>query len=64
MHARRDRRIDHIYRLRCRECGAEGFAELGGEKEQRAEQGASVEVPCGQCGRIQPHTPVIPEADP
>lgn len=60
MHARKDRRIDHLYRLRCTECEAERFAELGGDSQNRAEAGEDVDVRCGKCRKIRGHEVVAP----
>lgn len=60
MHARSDRRSDHIYRVKCRACGAEHLPELGGETEERAERGASVEVLCPRCGETREHDVIAP----
>lgn len=53
-------RLEHTHRLRCTDCGAEGFEELGGETERRAEAGEPVSLPCARCGADTPHEAVRP----
>lgn len=60
MHSSTDRVIDHQYRLRCRSCRASRFAELGGDKRERAEAGEDVIVRCGRCSEARQHEVVAP----
>lgn len=53
-------RLEHTYRLRCRECDGLRFAELGGEKQERAENDEPVALPCGRCKAETSHEAVAP----
>lgn len=49
MHQSRERVVDYQFRLRCRSCDGHRFAELGGQKKERAEAGEDVTEYCGLC---------------
>lgn len=61
MHARRERRIDRIFRVRCKVCGRETMPALEGDYKAAAEAGGPVELPClGDCRARTEHEVVRP----
>lgn len=60
MHAKRERRSDRLFRVRCTDCENEVFYELFDEDRQTAKDDDEVELDCAWCGPDQLFEVVAP----